>query len=172
MSVSMLRAGALPALILALLPGAAVGAEDQEGKNVIQEGSTIGLEYTLKLEDGQVVDTNVGGEALVIEQGAGRILPAVDAALVGLEVGSEKQLTLPPEEGYGPVQKELFQTVPIEDVPENAREAGTALLARDEQGNERPLRVHEVQDETIVLDLNHPLAGETLHFDLKVVSVE
>jgi FKBP-type peptidyl-prolyl cis-trans isomerase 2 len=174
MSVSMLRAGAVPALVLALLPGLAAGAEEEreEGKNVIQQGSTIGIEYTLKLDDGQVVDTNVGGDALVFEQGAGNILPAVDAAVVGMEVGSEKELTIPPEEAYGPVQQELFQTVPLEDVPENARQEGTPLLARDAQGNERPLRVHEVHEETIVLDLNHPLAGETLHFEIKVVSVE
>jgi FKBP-type peptidyl-prolyl cis-trans isomerase SlyD len=170
----MLRAGVVSALILALLPGVVAGAEEerQEGKNVIQEGSTIGIEYTLKLDDGQVVDTNVGGDALVFEQGSGNILPAVDAAVVGMEVGAEKQLTIEPEQAYGPVQQELFQTVPLDEVPESAREVGTPLLARDAQGNERPLRVHEVREETIVLDLNHPLAGETLHFDIKVVSVE
>jgi len=171
--------GVRPGLVLSLLLGPVAllastlaGADEPKGKKVIEQGSTIGLEYTLKLDDGSVVDSNVGGEALVFEQGKGRILPAIDEALVGLETGSEKQLTLPPEQGYGPVNDELFQTVPAEDVPEDARQEGAMLLARDEQGGERPLRVHEVGEETIVLDLNHPLAGETLHFDLKVVSVE
>jgi len=139
---------------------------------VIQDGSNVGIEYTLKLDDGQVVDTSEGRETFVYEHGAGQILPALEEALVGLAVGSETHVTLAPEQGYGPVEQELFQAVPVDQIPEAARQKGAQLVSRDQDGNERPLSVHEVRDDAIVLDLNHPLAGQTLHFDVKVVSVD
>jgi FKBP-type peptidyl-prolyl cis-trans isomerase 2 len=152
--------------------GAQSQQEQQERNAVIQEGSKVTLEYTLKLGDGQVVDTSEGREPFVYQHGAGQILPALEEELAGLSAGTEKELTLAPEQGYGPVNDELFQAVPADQIPEAARHEGAQLVSRDQQGNERPLRVHEVREEEIVLDLNHPLAGESLHFDVKVVSVD
>lgn len=157
--------------VLAAAAGVPVAAEEG-GPKVVKDGATVGIEYTLKLDDGSVADTSEGGEPLVYEQGSGQILPALEENLAGLAVGEEKHVTLPPEQGYGPVREELYQAVPIEQVPEDAREVGTPLMARDAQGHERPLRVHEVRDDEIVLDLNHPLAGQTLVFDVKVVSID
>lgn len=142
--------------------------------DVLKEGSTVGLEYTLRLDDGSVVDRSEAGSPLVYRQGAGQILPALEQRLDGLAVGDEKRVELPPEEGYGPVREELFQTVPAAQVPEGAREPGTPLKAVDDQGRERHLRVHEVRrdDDAIVLDFNHPLAGRNLFFQVKVISIE
>lgn len=149
------------------------GAPSQEGnKAVVHDGSKVTIEYTLKLGDGQVVDTSEGRAPFVYQQGAGQILPALEAQLEGMSVGSEKELTLTPEEGYGPVNDKLYQPVPVDQIPEGARHVGAQLVSRDPQGHERPLRVHEVREDVIVLDLNHPLAGESLHFDVKVVSIE
>ena len=139
---------------------------------MIQDGSKVGIEYTLKLDDGNVVDTSEGRETFVYQHGAGHILPALEEALAGLGVGSEKQVTLSAENGYGPIVPELFHEVPAEQIPQEAREKGAQLLSRDDQGNERPLRVHDVREDVIVLDLNHPLAGETLHFAVRVVSID
>lgn len=149
------------------------GAQAGEGGQVVvEEGSKVGIEYTMKLDDGQVVDTSDGREPLVYQQGAGQLLPSIEAELEGMSVGGEKQLTLTPEQGYGEIHEELYQEVPADRIPEGARHAGAQLISRDEQGHERPLRVHEVRDEVVVLDLNHPLAGQTLHFDVKVVSID
>lgn len=157
--------------VFALVVGLPASAEEG-GADVIKDGVKVGIEYTLKLEDGQVADTSEGREPLVYQQGAGQILPALEESLAGLAVGDEKQVSLSPEEGYGPVREELYQTVELDQVPESAREVGTPLVAQDAQGNQQRLRVHEVRDEEIVLDLNHPLAGESLVFDVKVVSID
>jgi len=150
-------------------------ATAQEGDSkVVKEGSKVGLEYTLKLEDGSVADSSEGGPPLVYQQGAGQILPALEESLAGLAVGDEKQVSLTAEQGYGPVRKELYRTVATEQIPEDARVVGTPLMAQDPDGNQQRLRVHEVRQETdeIVLDLNHPLAGKDLVFDVKVVSID
>lgn len=138
---------------------------------MIQEGSTVAIEYTLSLEDGTKVDSNVGGEALRFEQGAGQIIPGLDKELVGMEVSEAKQVTVAPEEGYGPVDPEAFRDIPVSELPEDAREPGTALMTKDAQGRTHRLRIHKVEGETATLDFNHPLAGKTLIFDVKVLEV-
>jgi len=139
---------------------------------MIEDGKTVSLEYTLTLEDGSVADTNVGGDPLKYEHGKGQILPALEKELAGMEVNDTKQVTLPPEKGYGEHDPDAMQTVKPEQIPEDARKVGSLLVARDNQGNEMQVKVTEVRDEDIVLDLNHPLAGETLKFDVKVVGIE
>jgi len=153
------------------LASPAVAAEDGEAK-VVKDGSRVTLEYTLKLEDGSVADTSEGREPLVFQQGAGEILPALEKGLAGLAVGSQKQIKLSAEEGYGPVREELYHTVAIEQIPEDARTVGSSLVAEDMEGNQRPVRVREVRGDEIVIDLNHPLAGQALFFDVKIVSID
>jgi FKBP-type peptidyl-prolyl cis-trans isomerase SlyD len=163
-------------LALFLAAGAVSGSagepSEKGGKTVIQDGSKVTIEYTLKLGDGQVVDTSEGRPPFVYQHGAGQILPALEDQLAGMSAGNEKEITLAPEEGYGPVNDELYQPVPVDQIPEDARQEGAQLVSRDQQGNERPLRVHEVREDEVVLDLNHPLAGKSLHFDVKVVSID
>lgn len=154
-----------------LVLGPALASAEDEKAKVVQKGSKVGIEYTLKLEDGTLADAS-RGEPLVYEQGAGQVLPALETAVGGLEVGQEKQFTLPPEEGYGPVREELFRSVPVEQIPEGSRHVGATLVARNPSGGEYPATVREVREEEIVLDLNHPLAGKVLIFDVKVVSID
>ena len=90
----------------------------------------------------------------------------------GMKKGESKKVTLTPDEGYGVVQPELMQTVPAEKIPEGARQAGTMLMAEAQSGEQRPVRVHEVKGDEIVLDLNHPLAGKSLVFDVKVLEIQ
>ncbi|MFT4570051.1 MAG: FKBP-type peptidyl-prolyl cis-trans isomerase 2 [Hyphomicrobiaceae bacterium] len=139
---------------------------------MITTGSKVSIEYTLTLDDGRVVDTNVEGEALVYEQGSEQILPALEAELAGLAVDDVKKVSLTAEQGYGPIQPDAFHTVEPDEVPEAARVAGTTLVAQDESGGQRPVRVAEVHEDRIVIDLNHPLAGENLSFDVKILSIE
>jgi FKBP-type peptidyl-prolyl cis-trans isomerase SlyD len=138
----------------------------------ITDGRKVGIEYTLKLDDGTTVDTNVGGKPLVFEQGGGEILPALEHSLQGMQVNDTKQVTLSPEQGYGTVKSEAYRAVATDLVPAEAREVGTPLMLQAPDGQQIPVRVHEVKPTEVVLDFNHPLAGETLNFDVRVLSVE
>lgn len=139
---------------------------------MIETGSQVTLHYTLTLDDGSVVDTTEDREPLEYQHGDNRLLPAFENALEGLAPGAEKEITLPPEEAYGPVNPEAFTKVPTDAVPEDLREVDMMLMAQDGEGNQQPVRVHEVEDEHVVLDWNHPLAGQTLHFKLRVLDVD
>jgi FKBP-type peptidyl-prolyl cis-trans isomerase SlyD len=147
------------------------GAAKPPASDTVQEGSTVSIEYTLTVEGGET-ESNVGQEPLTYRQGGGQMLPALEKELKGLKPGATKKVDLTAEEGYGPVRPELFQTVEPSQIPEEARQVGMVLMAQDTNGQQRPVRVHEVKDDAIVLDLNHPLAGKALHFEIKVLSIE
>jgi FKBP-type peptidyl-prolyl cis-trans isomerase 2 len=150
----------------------AASVHAEEEPKVIQEGSQVAIEYTLKLDDGSTADTNVGEDPLVYQQGSEQILPALEEALEGMAVGETREVTLPPEKGYGVRSPDAYQEVEASVLPEGAAEVGTRLVSQDTEGNRRLVKVHEVKEDKVVLDLNHPLAGETLHFDVKVVGIE
>lgn len=143
-----------------------------EEAKVITEGSKVSLEYTLNIEGGETVDSNSGDEPLVYTQGNQEIIPALEQELQGLAPGDEKQVTLEPEDAYGTVDPEAFREVPLEQIPEDARNEGQLLVMQDQQGNQQQIKVSEIRDDTALLDLNHPLAGKTLQFDVKVVDVQ
>jgi len=155
----------LAGLALALLPP--IGFTQPED-TVISEGKTVGFEYTLSLSDGTVVESNVGGDAFTYTQGQGEILPALEQELLGLAIEDTKQVTLAPGDAYGEVNQEAFQEIPVDQIPEEARVVGTVLGA---QGYDGPIRVHEVSEEFVILDFNNPLAGKTLTFDIRIVSL-
>jgi len=146
-------------------------SKDADSK-VIEKGSTVGVEYTLTLEDGTEIENNVGKEALKFEQGSGQIIPGLDKEVVGMKVGDAKKVTVAPEEGYGPLNPEAYKQIPVSDLPEDARVVGTSLMTQDDQGRMFPLRVDKIEGEVATLDFNHPLAGQTLIFDFKILEIE
>jgi len=162
---------ALVSLCLAASVAPAEESENREEEIVIETGSTVGIEYTLTLEDGTKVDSNVGGEVLRFQQGSNQIIPGLEKEMVGMKVGEAKQVTVAPDEGYGPVNPEAFVEVPVAELPDDAREPGTLLMARDDQGRTQRLRVDKIEGEKATLDFNHPLAGKTLIFDVKVLEI-
>ncbi|BCA53768.1 FKBP-type peptidyl-prolyl cis-trans isomerase SlyD [Nitrospira sp. KM1] len=136
----------------------------------VANGKVISLEYTLKLENGMVVDTNVGAAPLTYTHGADQIVRGVESAVDGMEVGQTKKAVVPPTEGYGDPDPNAFQEVSKEKLPAEIK-VGTQLRGKDANGHEiRPI-VSEIKEETVLLDFNHPLAGKTLYFDLKVVNI-
>lgn len=139
---------------------------------MIQDGKKISIEYTLNLDDGTLVGSNVGEEPLVYEHGRGQILPALERALDGLQKDDTKKVKLTAEEGYGQSDPGAFKTVETKAIPEEARKVGTVLTAQDESGNQQHVRVHEIRDDGVVLDLNHLLAGENLNFKVRVLAIE
>jgi FKBP-type peptidyl-prolyl cis-trans isomerase SlyD len=144
-------------------------AQQQEGDDVIADGKTVGFEYSLTLEDGTVIENNLdSNQPIEYQQGGGQLLPALESALAGMRTNETKSVTLEPADAYGEVDPEAFQEIPRESLPEELQVVGTQLQA---PGYEGPIRVHEIRDETVVLDFNHPLAGQPLTFDVRIVSV-
>lgn len=169
MEVVMMRPlGTLLALLILLVAGPAAA---QPGA-AIEKGSAVKIEYTLKDDKGAVLDTNAGKEALAFTQGSEQIIPGLEKALLGMRVGDSKKVTVKPEDAYGAVDPKAETEVPKDALPQGAAVVGTRLLARGQDGRPRPVTVKAVKDTTVLLDLNHPLAGQTLYFDVKVVSVE
>lgn len=156
-------------LILGLAATAAWA--EQQQPPVVENGKTVSIEYTLTLDDGTKADSNVGREPLVFEQGAKRMLPAFEEQLIGMKVDESKQFTLTAEQGYGAVNPDRFREIPLDRIPEDARKTDARLMTQDGAGRQRVVRVHEVREEVAVLDFNHPLAGQRLNFDVKVLEI-
>lgn len=138
---------------------------------MIKNGQQVSLEYTVFLTDGTQIDSNVGEDPLVFVLGSHQVFPALENALLGLTIGDCKQITLKPEEAYGQVVAEAYREVDLEVVPETYRYEGAVLGIQDPAGGVYPIRVHQIKDAKVVLDFNHPLAGQELRFDVKVLGV-
>lgn len=137
---------------------------------MLDHGKQVSLEYTVFLNDGTKIDSNVGEPPLVFVLGANQVFPALERALFGLQVGDQKQVTLKPEEAYGPIVPDAFREVELETVPTQFRFVGAVLGIQDPNGGVYPIRVHAINDEKVVLDFNHPLAGKELRFEVRVVA--
>lgn len=146
---------------------------------VIKKGDTVKLEYEGKLEDGKVFDTSKHGDhshPLEFEVGSGKVIPGFDKAVTGLKKGDKKEFTIPSKEAYGERREELQRDVPIDSVPplpngEKPKE-GMTLMMQSPQGQQFPVKVSKVTDKNITLDLNHPLAGKDLTFNIEVLDVK
>jgi peptidylprolyl isomerase len=134
-----------------------------------REGDLVQVHFTGRLPDGTVFDTSEGKEPLEFEAGSKKLIPGFSMAVIGMEEGEERTVTVAPEDGFGPHHSELQQEVPRDALPENVA-VGDPLQA---QTGDQVIQVwvKELGDETAIVDGNHPLAGKTLEFDLKIVAV-
>jgi FKBP-type peptidyl-prolyl cis-trans isomerase SlyD len=164
-----LSACVLAALLATTLTPAASQAADT--KQTITEGKSVSLEYTLTLDDKSVVESNVGKEPLTYTHGTRQIIPGLEKALEGLTVGDTKEVTVAPADGYGEKDPEALQEVQKKLVPPDALVVGSRLQGKAPDGHMVYPRVAEIKDDTVVLDFNHPLAGKTLHFDVKILDI-
>lgn len=160
--------------ILGMIGTAYVQAESPKGGDTmtISTGKEVSLEYTLKLKDNQTIDTNVGGTPLTYTQGTQQIIPGLEQALEGMAIGDNKQVMVAPEDGYDPVNPSAFQEVPKEQLPAEALQVGAQLQWQGPDGQIVRPRVSEIRENTVLLDFNHPLAGETLYFDVKILDIK
>jgi FKBP-type peptidyl-prolyl cis-trans isomerase SlyD len=138
----------------------------------VQPGAVVHLEFTLRDGSGAVLDDNRGRPPLVFTVGQREVIPGLEKALAGMKVGEERRITVLPEEGYGPVDPAAVTEVPTERVPPELRTVGARLVGQTRNGREMPVRVREIKETSIVLDLNHPLAGRTLVFDVRIILIE
>lgn len=163
--------GAAVGTILCAVLGV-VSCQGEKEEMTIADGMNVSLEYTLKLEDETVVDTNIGADPLTYTHGSNQIIPGLEKELAGMKVGESKQVTVPPEDAYGVVNPAAIQEVPKEQVTADALHVGAQLQGRDPSGRIVRARVAAIKDETVVFDFNHPLAGKTLHFEVKVLDIQ
>jgi FKBP-type peptidyl-prolyl cis-trans isomerase SlyD len=147
-------------------------AEKAKQEKVVKDGSVVSLQYSLSEEDGKLIESNKGKDPLKYTHGSKQIVPGLEKELTGMKVGGEKRVTVKPEDAYGVVNSKAFQEVPKEQIPVNGLKVGATLAAKGPQGQEIPVRVHEIKEKTVVLDLNHPMAGKTLLFDIKILDVQ
>lgn len=137
----------------------------------IQTDAMVAIDYTLKLDSGEEVDKSEPGQPLKFLFGRGQIIPGLERQLDGLEVGATAELTVEADDGYGPRRDELVRELPRKNFPEDVElKPGMIFQGMGPRGP-IPVRIKEAGDEQVLVDFNHPLAGERLHFDVKVAEV-
>lgn len=138
----------------------------------VDVNSTVTVNYTGKLEDGTIFDSSLseGREPLEATLGQGQLIPGFEKGLLEMQEGDKKTVTIPHLEAYGVIRDELIAEVPKDRVPENV-EAGQMLQTMTQQGPMNVI-VKEVNEDHVVLDANHPLAGKDLTFELELISVK
>lgn len=139
----------------------------------VKNTDMVSLHYTGTLSDGEKFDSSEGREPLKFQVGAGMVIPGFDKEVVGMEVNESKTFTVASGEAYGDVKQELLYKVPKSSIPKEIEpQVGLRLVSNLEDGRQIPVTVTEVEDETITLDANHPLAGKDLTFEIKIVSID
>src|SRR5690606_2282842 len=131
-----------------------------------QAGNTVRVHYTGNLDDGTVFDSSRGRDPLEVKLGAGQVIPGFEQALLGMNPGEERRVTIPAEEAYGPKRPELMLEVPRGQLPPTIEPAVGQQLKMSQEGQEFVVTVQDVKDDAVTLDANHPLAGENLTFQL------
>jgi FKBP-type peptidyl-prolyl cis-trans isomerase SlyD len=132
----------------------------------------VAIDYTLTLESGQEIDKSPAGQPLGFITGLGQIIPGLEKALMGKVAGHKAKIVVEPEDAYGPVKDNLFQDIPKNQFPTDVEI--TPGMAFEAQGPQGPfmITVAKVNDnDTVTVDLNHPMAGKQLHFDVNVIEV-
>ena len=138
----------------------------------IEDGKKVKFHYTLTVDD-QVVQSSEGQQPLAYTHGSGEIIPGLASELEGMNEGEKKSVLVSAEKAYGKVNPEAFKEVPRTSLPEGlVPEKDMMLQAHSQEGQEILVRVSDVKESSIIVDLNHPLAGKDLRFDVKVVSIE
>lgn len=138
----------------------------------IEKGKKVTFHYTLTVDD-QMVQSSEGQEPLAYTHGEGAIIPGLASELEGMNKGEEKSVLVSAENAYGNVNPEAFKEIPKSSLPEGLEPQKDMMLkANSPEGQEVMVRISDIKEESIVIDLNHPLAGKDLKFDVTVVSVE
>ncbi|HEX2697105.1 MAG TPA: peptidylprolyl isomerase [Anaerolineales bacterium] len=137
----------------------------------VDDGQVVSMHYTLHV-DGKVVDSSEGGEPLQFIQGMGHIIPGLENELYDMKIGDSKKVVVAAKDGYGESDAEAFMEVPRDSFPPNVPlQLGTELELRDQSDHPVYARIESISDENVRLNMNHPLAGKELHFDVKIADL-
>jgi FKBP-type peptidyl-prolyl cis-trans isomerase 2 len=138
----------------------------------VKSGDTVKVHYHGKLTDGSTFDSSEGREPLEFEVGSGMVIPGFDNGVTGMSVGEKKTINIPVEDAYGPKQDDMIMEFPRDRFPADmVPEEGMQLNMSNGAGQNFPVVIREVRDDSVLLDANHPLAGEDLTFDLELVEI-
>lgn len=138
----------------------------------VKNGDTVKVHYTGRFEDGVVFDSSEGRDPLEFTVGAGMLIRGFEDALIGMAPGEKKTVRVGPQDAYGDYDDNLVLTMPLDRVPEDITpEVGMELQLISQSGQKLPVVVKEVQEEAIILDANHPLAGKVLVFDIELLEI-
>ncbi len=143
------------------------------GSKKAEIGNRVKVEYVGKLQDGTVFDSSATGSGIELVIGDHQVIPGFENALVGMEVGQTKSITLAPEEAYGPYRDDFTHTYPADSFPSNiSPQVGMVLSMQTPDGQTVPIKIIGVDSVgNVTVDGNHELAGKTLIFDLKLVEI-
>ena len=137
----------------------------------IKDGQVVSMEYTLRV-DGKVIDSSEGGDPLEYLHGTGNIIPGLERELEGMSVGESKTVVVAPEDGYGELDEEAFIEAPQSEFPKDMPlNPGVEMELTGPEGHPMYARIERLEGENVVLNMNHPLAGKELHFDVKVIGM-
>jgi FKBP-type peptidyl-prolyl cis-trans isomerase 2 len=137
-----------------------------------KSGDTVKVHYSGRLTDGTTFDSSAGREPLQFEVGSGMVIAGFDNGVVGMAVGEKKTIQIPVDEAYGPKNPDMVIEFPVSEFPDDLQlEIGQRLNMTNGAGQIIPVVITEIGQETVMLDANHPLAGEDLVFDIELVEI-
>ena len=140
-------------------------------KDSVQNNVVVSMEYTLHV-DGEKIDSSDGQDPLHFLAGHGNIISGLEREMMGMKVGESKDVKIQPAEAYGEFDENAFMEVPKDQFPKDMQvEEGLELTVRDDSGQSRYARVDAVEGDNVTLNFNHPLAGDELHFNVKVIGL-
>ena len=138
----------------------------------INQDSEVTLHFTLKLPNGDVVDTTTNKAPATFKVGDGSLLPGYEQSLYGLKAGDKRSFEIEPERGFGPGSEQNIQTMPRDNFSDMELEPGLLIIFKDAAGGEMPGVVKTIHDTVVDIDFNHPLAGKTITFEVEIIAVK
>jgi FKBP-type peptidyl-prolyl cis-trans isomerase 2 len=140
----------------------------------VKANDTVKVHYTGSITaNGEIFDSSLEREPLEFTLGQGMLIPGFENGVINMKVNEKKTINIPKEEAYGVVREELFQEVSKQELPPDLEpQVGMGLVSRGPNGQEHQLRVAQVNENSIVVDANHPLAGHDLTFEIEVVEIK
>jgi FKBP-type peptidyl-prolyl cis-trans isomerase 2 len=138
---------------------------------MIEKGNVVAVHYTGKFTDGETFDSSEGRDPLKFQVGSGQIIPGFENAILGKNIGDKVTVNIPAIDGYGEIREDLLVKVPMGQMPGEV-EVGQMLQAQSDNGQSVNVMVKEINEDHVLIDGNHPLAGKELLFEIEVVEIE
>ena len=141
----------------------------------VKKGDQVKVDYEGRFESGEVFDSSSHGDhshPLEFECGAEQVIKGFDDAILGMNIGEEKEITISPEDAYGKTNEDLIKELPIDMLPkEQEPKEGMMLMMKAPSGQEFPVKITKVGKKSVTIDINHPMAGKTLIFKIKLLEI-
>lgn len=139
---------------------------------MIEEGKYVVIDYKGSFENGEVFDTSIGAQPLEFQSGLGMMIPGIEKAVMDMNIGDEKTVLIAPEDGYGEYDKTLMHEFPIEEIRQSFEpEIGMHVMVEMGNGRNVPAEISSITEDKVIFDMNHPLAGKSLNFWVKVLEI-